>query len=301
MKLEYCRLTPPNFGDELNTWLWPQLIPELLNQDDENYLIGIGTIFSARCDHIPAGAKKIVFSSGTGYSKNAQLDDTWDVVGVRGELTAKAYDLNDSKVLCDGAYLLRQVELPSPIENKHKIGFMPHYSSLPMVNWSDVCEKAGLEFISPYWDVDEVLGKMQGCEKIITEAMHGAIVADVLRIPWCAVSFGPKFLPSKWLDWGTAINLEPNVYSLPFVINEKMPKGKVFEWKVKRVLNKLGLGKKKWDSIPSFKNDVNELISGLERVKLQDIYQLSSDDDILKLDKKLSESLDYLKQTYIKS
>lgn len=300
MKLEYCRLTPPNFGDELNAWLWPKLVPELLAQDDDNYLIGIGTIFSSRCEHLPQEAKKIVFSSGTGYTKNTVLDEHWDVIGVRGELTAKAYDLPMEKVLCDGAYLLRKVSLPEPVQNTFKTGFMPHYSSLSMVNWEHVCEQVGMEFISPYWDVDRVLAKMQGCEYMVTEAMHGAIVADVLRIPWCAVSFGPKFLPSKWNDWGTAVNLTPNVSAVPFVINQKVHKGKVFEWRVKRFLVKLGLGKKKWRSIPRFESDVQVLIDELKNIKNQHSYQLSDESIIEELDKKLDKALDYLKCTYQK-
>lgn len=299
MKLEYCRLSPPNFGDELNAWLWPKLVPELVEQEDNHYLIGIGTIFSARCDHIPEDATKIVFSSGTGYTKNTTLDDNWDVIGVRGKLTAQAYELDESKVLCDGAYLLRKVELPKPIEH-NKTGFMPHYSSLGMVNWADICDKLGLEFISPYEDVDTVLAKMQGCKNIITEAMHGAIVADVLRVPWCAVSFGPKFLPSKWEDWGSAFDLTPEINAIPFVISEAISKGRVFEWKVKRVLNKLGLGKKKWKSIPKFENNIDVLINGLASVQEKDHYQLSSDKSIKIVDDKLDSALNYLKETYIK-
>lgn len=297
MKIEYCRLTPPNFGDELNAWLWPKLVPELLQQDDDNYLIGIGTIFSKRCDHLPAKAKKIVFSSGTGYTQNTELNENWDVIGVRGALTAEAYDLNKDKILCDGAYLLRKVKLPE-IEAHNRTGFMPHYSSLDMVDWQSVCDEVGLEFISPYWDVETVLSKMQGCKNIITEAMHGAIVADVLRVPWCAVSFGPKFLPSKWLDWGTALNIEPHIQAIPFVINQQISKGKVAEWKIKRILSKISLGKKKWQSIPKFKNNINELIQGLQNVKTQNNYQLSSDDNIAKVDVKLNHALEYLRSTY---
>lgn len=298
MKLEFCRLTPPNFGDELNDWLWPKLVPELLQQDDDNFLIGIGTIFSARCDHLPQTAKKIVFSSGTGYTKNTVLDENWDIIGVRGKLTAEAYQLSQDKVLCDGAYLLRHVELPKSTQNKHSIGFMPHYSSLAMVDWEEVCEQVGLEFISPYWDVETVLSKMQGCEKMITEAMHGAIVADVLRIPWCAVSFAPKFLPSKWVDWGTAIDVEPVIYPVPFVISQNVHRGKVFEWRIKRFLIKLGLGKKKWKSIPKFERDIRALINGLREVKAKESYQLSSDEIIAELDKKLLAAIKYLKDTY---
>ena len=45
MKLAYFRDPKRNFGDDLNPWLWDQLLPGLIDDvDDDRFLIGMGTI-----------------------------------------------------------------------------------------------------------------------------------------------------------------------------------------------------------------------------------------------------------------
>lgn len=34
-----------NFGDQLNPWLWQKLIPGILDNDETNTFVGIGTLF----------------------------------------------------------------------------------------------------------------------------------------------------------------------------------------------------------------------------------------------------------------
>ena len=99
MKVKYCKLEPGNFGDELNVYIWPKLIPELINQNDLNYLIGIGTILGNKYNNLPG--KKLVFTSGTGYEMGAIIDNTWDIVGVRGkkQLNYMAYHLTKYYVM----------------------------------------------------------------------------------------------------------------------------------------------------------------------------------------------------------
>ena len=41
----YFKGKVPNFGDDLNAWLWPKLIPEVLDDDESRaMLLGIGSI-----------------------------------------------------------------------------------------------------------------------------------------------------------------------------------------------------------------------------------------------------------------
>lgn len=301
MQLEYCKNANGNFGDDLNAWLWPQLIPELLANNDNNYLIGIGTILSCQQGSIPAKGKKIVFSSGTGYKVDAKIDKTWDVIGVRGKKTAQAYHLPDDKILCDGAYLLSHIVNDTNHSEKEKIGFMPHHSSIDLFDWSLACKKLGLHYISPQQSVDTVLTSMQTCHSIITEAMHGAIVADALRIPWCAVSYSPSFLKFKWKDWTSVLDIDALIHQLPFVLKTGIPRKQVRSWKIKQFAGCFGIGKGKWCDFPKINTNnknIDTLLDTLNDLKHKNLFQLSSNESISVLDNKLENALHYLKKTY---
>ncbi len=301
MRLQYCINENGNFGDDLNAWLWPQLIPELLEKKDNNYLIGIGTILSHQQDSIPSEGKKIVFSSGTGYKVDAKIDETWDIIGVRGKKTAQAYHLPDDKVLCDGAYLLRQFVKDTPCSENTKIGFMPHHSSIPLFDWQSTCNKLGFYYISPQQSVDSVLSKMQKCNRIVTEAMHGAIVADALRIPWCAVSYSPSFLKFKWEDWTSVLDIDALIHQLPFVLKAGIPEKQVRAWKIKQFAGSFGIGKEKWRDFPKINannENIDSLQDKLNDLKQTDYFRLSSNESISILDHKLKNALQYLKKTY---
>ncbi len=301
MYLQYCTNENGNFGDDLNAWLWPQLISKLLAKKDNNYLIGIGTILSNQQDAIPTKEKKIVFSSGTGYKVDAKIDETWDIIGVRGKKTAQAYHLPNDKVLCDGAYLLRQIVDDTPCAKNTKIGFMPHISSIPLFDWQSTCKKLRLYYISPQQSVDTVLSQMQECNRIITEAMHGAIVADALRIPWCAASYSPSFLKFKWEDWTSVLDIDALIHQLPFVLKAGIPAKQIRAWKIKQLAGSFGIGKEKWRNFPKI-NANNENIDALQEtlnnLKQTNHFQLSSDESLSILDRKLENALQYLKKTY---
>lgn len=66
----------------------------------------------------------------------------------------------------------------------------------------------------------DILNNLNQCEILITEAMHGAIVADVLRIPWHAVKTRIEILDFKWHDWTKSMELEHTYTFLPPVVNQ---------------------------------------------------------------------------------
>jgi hypothetical protein len=207
MKLQYFRGNYPNFGDELNLWLWPQLLPNFLDSDPTVLFIGIGSILGS---HYEDDAKKVVF--GTGYVPNYhKLPDVhradWDIFFVRGPRTARALGIDENLGIGDAAILLRALNFQSQREPRY-IGFMPHWESMQRGGWQAACNLANVRLIDPCAHVDGIITEILGCEVLITEAMHGAIVADALRVPWIPMLPIDHAHREKWFDWADALNLK---------------------------------------------------------------------------------------------
>lgn len=207
MKLVFFRGRVPNFGDELNLHVWPALLPAGFLDDDESELfVGIGSIIGTQ---MPAKARKFVMGSGyAGYMGLPDVHDgTWDIRFVRGPNTAKTLGVCPDLAICDSAVLLRAMDLPPP-DDRVDIAFMPHYESLERGNWAEACRLAGMTLIDATQPVETVLSQIRGARLLITEAMHGAIVADALRTPWIGAKpiYGGHHM--KWLDWAGALDID---------------------------------------------------------------------------------------------
>jgi hypothetical protein len=205
MKLYFYRGEVPNFGDELNTWLMPKVFPDFFDADDSTLFLGIGSVIF---DSHKASARKIVFGSGYGgYTPLPVFDQNWKFYCVRGPRTAKACGLDESKVAGDTAILIynyRALFPPTTIP----CSFIPHWQSIARGHWQTACRLAGIHFIDPRLPVETVLAELQASRMVITEAMHGAIVSDALRVPWVPML---PIHPShrwKWLDWAEALGLD---------------------------------------------------------------------------------------------
>ena len=207
MKLIYFRGHVPNFGDELNTYMWQHLLPaSFLDEDERELFIGIGSIL---WNTFPKSARKYVVGSGyAGYTGQPDVHDgSWDIVFVRGPRTAQLLGIEPEKAICDSAVLLRGIELPPPAP-VFDVGFIPHYESLDRGFWDEACSLAGIRLIDPRDDVEKVIAQIRGARMVITEAMHGAIVADALRTPWVAAKPLNPGHHAKWLDWSGALSLD---------------------------------------------------------------------------------------------
>ncbi len=194
-----------NFGDELNFWLWPKLLPDFFDGDERRLFIGMGSILH---DNYPANAEKIVFGSGyAGYSKPPRIDENWAVYFVRGPQTAECLGLNSRLGVGDPASLVGTIAEAQALPRATRgPAFMPHWESARDGAWKRICELAEMRYIDPRWPVETVLVEIAASSILVTEAMHGAIVADSLRIPWVPISPNGRHHP-KWYDWANSLGL----------------------------------------------------------------------------------------------
>ena len=204
MKLFYYRGDKPNFGDDLNAWMWPRLMPGVWDDDEKVIFLGIGSILF---DSFPKTSHKIVFGAGYGgYTPLPQIDQNWKFYFVRGKYTAKSVNIDPALGIGDAAILLRSCIGPLPAK-RHKVSFMPHWESTLSGNWRQACKLAGIHYIDPTATVEQTLDDILSSELVITEAMHGAIVSDALRVPWVAVTPLQTRHHMKWQDWASALDL----------------------------------------------------------------------------------------------
>lgn len=194
--------------------MWASLLPTgFLDDDDNDLFLGAGSIL---WPHLPKDQTKHVIGSGWGgYSGIPDVSDgSWNFVWVRGPLTAERLGISPKLAIADAAILLRKTPLPAPTSGGG-IAFMPHFESTARGNWEAACKLAGLTYLDPRAEPDRLLAEIQGADMIITEAMHGAIVADALRTPWIGiVPFFPQHR-MKWQDWAQSLEIPLRPVQLP--------------------------------------------------------------------------------------
>lgn len=206
-----------NFGDDLNAWVWPKLLPGFFDEDEACIFIGFGTLLNEHIEEkVPRLAQKIVFTTGVGYGQRLpNLDSSWHIVAVRGPLSAERLKVDDERAVTDGAVLVRQLYSP-PKGERTGTAFMPHISQALGGGraWRQICDQLGLRYIDPQWEIEVVLQALAASQLVLTQALHGAIVADALRVPWVPLhSHG--VLDFKWRDWAASMRLSYKPFPIP--------------------------------------------------------------------------------------
>ena len=263
MKLYYYRDRNGNFGDDLNPWLWPKLLPPgTLDDDPSSVFVGIGTILGRS---LPVEPIKWVMGSGTGYSQVPPLDETWRFMCVRGPMTASALGLAPELAATDPAALVhRQTGLTGLARTS--VAFMPHHVSIAQFDWRTLCDRIGLRYVDPGAPVDATLAALAGSALVISESLHGAIVADALRIPWIPVVCYDHILAFKWHDWAASVGVHYLPEVLPSLSDREavLALGSRSRNAVKRALRSVGVGRTRFKAVPRVDSSVRE-IDGVAR------------------------------------
>ncbi|PIE39471.1 MAG: hypothetical protein CSA53_01380 [Gammaproteobacteria bacterium] len=214
MKLCYYHNDEKNFGDDLNAWLYPKLLPGIVdgfcahgdeylaqNNREAAIIYGIGTVLDHR---IPPHPVKHVLGSGVGYYHKPELDERFRIHFVRGPKSATAIGLAPEIGINDPAIMLtRFIERPDP---KHKYTLIMHCDTAKSGYWENIAKTCGFNYVDPRADDPiSVVQELISSEHVISESLHGAIIADAFGIPWLPISAMPHINAFKWQDWGEAI------------------------------------------------------------------------------------------------
>lgn len=215
-----------NFGDAINPKIFNHLLPGFFDDDPSELFLGIGSILGFKKGDKNT-KKLIVFSSGFAYDEPPVINERYDIRCVRGPMTASLLKIEKSKVITDGAILLRQLpEFQKEQAKKFKFSYIPHFRSEQMFDrWDEVFKMLGVNYISPIIDPIEVIRQIRESECVITEAMHGAIIADTFRIPWIPVRMFKHINNFKWQDWLLSMEMEkkykphilPRIYNMNWI------------------------------------------------------------------------------------
>lgn len=210
-----------NFGDDINPYILGRFLPKELLNSEKICVVGIGTLLNdGLLNEITKYDKAMVFCSGVGYGKHSRLVGNSKLVyaGVRGPRSAKALNLEEGLAKTDAAILL--YDKKTKCKKLHGITFIPHINT----DWSSgnilrrICEELNINYIAPNSQLDEFVQSINASSLVITEAMHGAIVADTLRVPWLPIKIH-NALGFKWQDWTSSMELNYTPYELAPIYN----------------------------------------------------------------------------------
>ena len=214
MQLVYYKSSVPNFGDDLNPEIWPSLRPELFEIKDNRAFVGIGTIIGRDFDK---SLSLNIFASGIGNNPA----DSWkerdtNYICVRGPLSAKLLGLPDTTALTDGAVVLPQVAgYPKSATSGGRPLVVPHWESFHAPGWEEVAQITGYDLLDPRCDPLTAATRISSASAVLTESLHGAVLADLYDIPWSVFIPSKNFGVAKWVDWSLSLERQFDATPIP--------------------------------------------------------------------------------------
>ena len=302
MKLHYCRTPSGNFGDDLNTWLWPTLLGEtFFDTNEDSLFLGVGTILNQKIPRVP---EKIILGTGTGYQRPPKIDGRFSIYSVRGPLTARALNLPPRKSIGDSAYLClatSNFQKLSVLPKKYRVSVIPHHQTVATIDWKTVAKLGDIHFIDPRKNFFSVFEDIAQSECVLTESLHGAILADALRAPWQPFQMGHRFNMFKWHDWFKSIHIDIQaIQKYPILCSERLSLPRRAKHALERVCGKI-LMYNRLSQKPIRTNSTRELETfaiALHRQAQSKQFHLSSDIRLQSILNRLIECVESMRAQY---
>ena len=203
------KLKPRNFGDDINFSFLSQIISEQLELykhqfNTKNYLF-IGSILINKF----IDSHSIIWGSGM-LREKLLINKPYKVCAVRGPKTRDVLlksGIDCPEIYGDPALLMPYYYFPY-IQKKYKLGIIPHHTHIKSIllnNFKDNNDIKIIDFTS-YNGWKSVIKEMLSCEFIVSESLHGLIIAEAYRIPNIYISFGPLAQDFKYEDFFLSIH-----------------------------------------------------------------------------------------------
>ena len=213
MRLYHWKAPAGNFGDDLNPWLWEQLIPELSELGDDTVVFsGVG---SSLHELLPKGSVNVLLGPGAGYDSIPRRN--YQIYALRGQLTARAMKAPADIPLGDPAVLISRLYQPKiAASDRPPVVFVPHWTTMELGGWEEPCQRSGCVLVDPRTEYLSVFDLIASARLVIAESMHAAIIADAFRVPWIPVVCTHR-MDFKWRDWLSPLRLdyEPHMLGAP--------------------------------------------------------------------------------------
>lgn len=213
----------PNFGDDLNPYFFEKLLDEPVRfaNRTRRHLLGIGSILNT------VSADSIVVGSGLLSREMTPKLPARRIISVRGFLTAESLGYHPGHV-GDPAILVARL-FPRSIQPTYRLGLIPHHSqskqwkqliksdskgksqhSLRISSgnqteneFSERLLRQDVLCIDPSWHPLRVIDSISRCQGILSQSLHGLIIADAYGIPngWLAPAAQMNGGDFKFVDY----------------------------------------------------------------------------------------------------
>lgn len=171
----WWHLGRPNFGDDINPTFFQKvagLPARLATTRSTPHVLGAGSILGK------ATPDSIVCGAGFLAAPASPLMRPRELVAVRGVLSLAAVRGGESTLLGDPLVLIDS--LVRPVPKRQRFGFVPHVTSVDRWRSGSCGRRLVIDPAADPWKVVEAIGS---CEVVLSQSLHGLIVADALGVP----------------------------------------------------------------------------------------------------------------------
>lgn len=204
----WARTDIPNWGDDLNPWLFERLTgkkPIYCPHSDIPRLLLAGSIL----DH--AGPKDTCWGSGFINGNAGRRTRLTSAAAVRGPLTAEMLERcgSPTSTVFGDPGLLAAGFVETGSDKTHRWAVVPHY--IDFDQGTKLAAQVSAKVVPVSLPIEEFVRQLSAAERVFSSSLHGLICAESLGIPAVWVKFSDNVLGGafKFHDYIAGTDREP--------------------------------------------------------------------------------------------